>query len=228
MAFIREHVLLLVLIFACVVTFLWLLRFRGRLRMTWWAALGLSLLHVVYGVACVSVFARMEGASVGAMSIFGAVFFMPIGYYLGAKLFRRSIADVFDIFAIPMIFTLFCSRINCLMSGCCYGLTIGGSNLRWPTREAEMLFYIVFLALIAPKVLKGGLSGRVYPLYMAAYGLFRGVIECFRYSATSTGIFHLSHVWAILSFTLGLTIYLEMGEKRKQQRHNKKRKNKNT
>ena len=47
------------------------------------------------------------------MSIFGAVFFMPVGYYLGAKLFRRPLADVFDIFAVPMIFTLFCSRINC-------------------------------------------------------------------------------------------------------------------
>lgn len=183
--------------------------------MTWWAALVLSILHVIFGVACVRVFARLEGASSGAMSIFGAVFFMPVGYYLGAKLFRRPIADVFDIFAIPMIFTLFCSRINCLMSGCCYGLTIGASQLRWPTREAEMVFYLVFLVLLAPKVLKGGWSGKVYPLYMASYGLARGIIECFRYSAATNSIFHLSHVWAVVSFTLGLAIFLEIHEKRK-------------
>ncbi len=99
--------LLLVLILAAVTTFVWLLQFQKRLRMPWWAALLLSILHVIYGVVCVRAFARLEGASSGAMSIFGAVFFMPVGYFLGAKLFRRPLADVFDIFAVPMIFTLF-------------------------------------------------------------------------------------------------------------------------
>lgn len=210
LAFIKAHTLVIVLVLAAAATFLWLMRFCQRLRMTWWAALGFSILHVFFGVLCVRVFARFEGASVGAMSIFGAVFFMPLGYFLGAKLFKRPMAEVFDIFAVPMIFTLFCSRINCLVSGCCYGLPIPGTSLRWPTREAEMLFYIVFLALEAPKVLRGKTKGEVYPLYMLCYGVFRAVIECFRHSDATTNLFHLSHVWAILSIAIGLSIYAEL------------------
>ena len=210
--FIQDNSLVLVLGMAAAVTFIWLAALRERLRMSWLAALLLSLLHVAYGVFCVKVFAVLEGnpASRGAMSLFGAVFFMPLAYWLGAKLTKRSAAEVFDIFSACMIFTLFCARINCLISGCCLGRMIPGMEpLRWPTRELEMLFYAVFLALMAPRILRGKTYGQVYPLYMFLYGIVRNVLECFRVSA-SDNIFHLSHVWAILSFVIGLAVYLEI------------------
>lgn len=216
MSFLQEHILLIVLIFAGISTFLWLLLVRKRLHMTWWAALILAVLHVMFGVLCVRVFARMEGADAGSMSIFGAVFFMPVGYYLGARLSRRPAADVFDIFSVPMVFTLFCSRINCLVSGCCYGLPIGNTPFRWPTREAEMLFYVVFLLIFAPKVRKGITNGKVYPLYMAAYGIFRGVCEFFRYSSATQNLFHISHIWALISFAAGIAIYAAMKKREKR------------
>ena len=50
---IQEHFLLLMLAAAAVITFAWLLRFRERLRMTWYSALAFSILHVLYGVSCV-------------------------------------------------------------------------------------------------------------------------------------------------------------------------------
>lgn len=214
--FVKEHVLWWILLFAAVFTFYWLLQFRKRLRMSWQAALPLSLLHVVFGVACVRVFARLEGADAGAMSIFGAVFFMPIGYYLGAKLFKRQTAEIFDIFAVPMIFTLLCARVNCLFSGCCLGLPIGSTGLRWPTREAEMLFYLTFLLVEAPKVRKGKTRGEVYPLYMFAYGSFRFVVEFLRVSTSTNPPFHLSHAWAILSLAVGLAIFAFMKKQAKR------------
>lgn len=216
MAFLTAHILVVVLLVAGIATFLWLLQFRDRLQMTWWAALIFSIIHVLYGVFCVRIFAVFEGASIGSMSIFGAVFFMPIGYFLGAKLFKRPVKEVFDIFTIPMIFTLLCARVNCLVSGCCYGLNIGHTDLRWPTRESEMLFYIIFLLIVAPRVKKAVMNGKVYPIYMLAYGIFRGINEFFRYSATTTSMFHLSHVWAIISLAIGLTILLVMRNREKQ------------
>ena len=217
MQWLSDHFLALILLAAGAATFAWLLRLRKRLQMTWYAALILSVLHVLTGVLCVRVFARMEGAGAGSMSIFGAVFFMPLFYFLGAKLFRRPMAEVFDIFAIPMIFTLLCARINCLQSGCCLGLTIPHTALRWPTREAEMVFYVVFLALAAPRVWKGTAKGRIYPAYMAAYGAFRAVIECFRESS-SASFLHISHIWALLSLALGLAICLEWNARRKKRK----------
>ena len=209
-AWLSGHALLAILTFAAAATFVWLLAARKRLKMPWYVALILAILHVAYGVFCVRIFARMEGAGSGAMSLFGAVFFMPIGYWLGAKLFKRPPAEVFDLFAVPMIFTLMCARVNCLIAGCCAGRQITmTSPLRWPTREAELLFYVVFLALMAPRVRRDETKGVVYPLYLIAYGAFRAIVECFRVSSTNQ-VFHLSHVWALLALSLGLSIYAEM------------------
>ena len=208
--FLQQHTLSLLLAFAAAATFLWLLKFRGRLRMIWPAALGLSLLHVLVGLLCVTFFAFLEGAESGARSLFGAVFFMPAAYWLGAKLSKRKMADVFDIFAVCMIFTLLCARVGCLFSGCCQGRMIPGLEPhRWPTRELELVFYAVFLILTVPKIMKGQSGGKVYPAYMMAYGLTRGVLECFRESSTDS-VFHLAHIWALLSLILGYVFLTEI------------------
>ena len=210
-----ERFLLMILAIACAATVVWLMLMRKRLNMKWYMALLLSVVHVICGVLCVKVFARMEGGGSGAMSIFGAVLFMPVFYFIGAKLFKRPLAEVFDIFAVPMIFTLLCSRVNCLHAGCCLGLRIPGMEMRWPTREAEMVFYAIFLAIFIPKVWKGTSKGRVYPAYMAAYGIFRGIVECFRESNSATFL-HISHIWALLSLAIGLGILWEMKARREK------------
>ena len=125
-----DHALLLLLTAGTVFTFLWLCRLRDRLRIKWYAALPVAVLHTLYGVLTVTVFAFLETGfdtdSLGNMSLFGGVFFMPLAYWLGAKLSKRKMADVFDIFTICMIFTLMCARINCIIAGCCVGLPIPG------------------------------------------------------------------------------------------------------
>lgn len=220
MRFLQDHILLLLLLLiAILVTFLWLLRFRERLHISRLTALLMAIGQEICGVICVMAFAKLEGSSIGAISIFGAVFFTPLPIWLNAKLIHRPAGELFDILAIPMIFTLLLTRINCLSAGCCYGVPIFGSRLLWPTREAEMLYYAVFLFLMAPKVLKGETDGRVYPLYMGSYGIARGIIEFFRFSHGASSIFHLSHIWAILAIAIGFSIYFELtarGQKRKK------------
>ncbi len=201
---------------ATVFAAVWLILLRQRLNMHPAVAVLLAVLHTVFGVMSVKVFAVMEGANAGAMSLFGGVFFMPVLYFIGAKLSKRPMAEVFDIFAVVMIFTLMLARCNCLHAGCCLGRHMFHMDMRWPTREAEIVFYLVFLALIIPRVWKGVTKGRVYPLYMAAYGAFRAVIECFRESSSET-LFHLSHVWAFLALALGLSIYIELNNRIKKQ-----------
>ena len=212
MTFLREHILLILLLLSAVVTFAWLLRFRTRLQMSWFAAAALSLLHVCYGVFCVKAFAFLESGAASdgfsQMSIFGATFFMPLGYFLGAKLTKRKIADVFDIFTPCMLFTLACSRVNCLVAGCCAGVPFFGTEWLWPTREIEIVFYLAFLATFVPRVMKQKTTGEVYPLYMLSYGALRFLLEFARASEVER-LFHLSHLWAALSVLTGLAIYLE-------------------
>lgn len=207
-------ILILLLSAGAVFTAVWLVLLRKRLDMPWYAAIPLAILHTVYGVLTVKVFAFLEAGfntdSLGNMSLFGGVFFMPLAYWLGAKLSKRSYREVFDVFTPCMIFTVMCARINCIVSGCCIGLPIPGMNgVRFPTREAEILFYIILLICLCPRVLKGKYRGQAYPIYMISYGAFRFVVEFFR-SADTSSVFHRAHIWALITLIIGISIYAEI------------------
>jgi prolipoprotein diacylglyceryltransferase len=212
LGWLKTHSLVWLLALAALLTFDWLTINKKRLNAKWYASLALAVLHVAVGVLLVKLFAFMEAGfdaeKAGNMSLFGAVFFLPAAYFAGAKLSKRSIADVFDVFAVAMILTLMLARVNCLIGGCCLGLEIGAGPARWPTREAELVFYAVFLLAVAPRVKKGRSPGRAYPLFLVCYGVFRAVVECFRESEHTWGILHISHIWAILSVIIGAVALL--------------------
>ena len=207
---IKDHPLYLLLALGTVLSAGWLIKNRAKLRIKTWVAVLLAVLHTLVGVVFVKVFAFLEGNEFGAMSLFGGVFFMPLLYLFGAKLFRRKAGDVCDVFTPCMIVTLMLARVNCLFAGCCKGNAIPFITDRtvcWPTREAEIVFYLALLAWLFLRVRKGWLiPGTAYPIYMAAYGAFRFMIEFFRESNSPT-IFHIAHLWAVLSFCIGLAVY---------------------
>ena len=203
-----QNVLYILLTIATVFGYLWITRFKDRLRIKEWLAALLSLLHTAVGVFCVKAFAFLESGDGSGMSLYGAVFFLPIVYFLGAKLTKRSVADVFDVFTICTVVTLLCARFNCILSGCCLGLPIGSSGMRFPTREMEILFYIVLYIVIQKKVGKPQYSGLIYPIYMISYGTFRFVVEFFRESTHPiVGAFHISHIWSLVAIVAGMIAY---------------------
>lgn len=215
--------LIVLLTIGTLFAFGWLFALRERLHMKWYVAIPIAILHTLIGVLSVKIFAFMETGfaldSLGNMSLFGGVFFMPLVYWAGAKLTKRNLGLVCDLLTPCMIFTVMCARVNCILSGCCFGLPIPGMNgLRWLTREAELVFYLVLLVLLVRKVWRSQTHGEIYPLYMASYGAFRFVVEFFRYQEYSLGIFHLSHLWAAVSFAIGLSIYVELQAKGKKVR----------
>lgn len=224
---IQTHTELLILLaIGTVFTFTWQMLTRKRLCFPWYAALPLSFLHTVLGVGAVMAFAFLENIGTsrpGAMSLFGAIWFLPVFYWLLSKATHRKAAVIFDVFTICMAFTLMCARVNCLLSGCCLGAIIPGTGeIRWPTRELELVFYAVILTVFCIRTLKGKNYGELYPLYMACYGAFRFVIEFFREAEHAAGLFHISHVWAALSFCLGISIFFEL--RRRHQTGGKRKK----
>lgn len=197
----------------------WLHRCRERLHLRWPSVLLLSVLHTVLGVLSVKVFALFETGDFSNMSLFGGVFFMPLFYWVVAKLSKQKAADVFDVFTICIVFTLMCARLNCIISGCCLGAHIpieGLTHLRFPTRELELIFYVILLSRLWRKVLSGCARGMIYPIYMISYGIFRFVTETLRFSDRTDSILHISHLWALLSLGIGISIYGELQGKKKK------------
>ena len=147
----KEHSLIVLLLLGTIFNVFWLYRMRRQLQMKWYAVIAFSVLHTVCGVLSVKAFAFLETGDAGNVSLFGGVFFMPVLYFISAKVSKRNIKAVFDIFTICMICTVMCARINCIVSGCCAGLVIPGTHFHFPTRELEILYYIVMLILLIPR-----------------------------------------------------------------------------
>ena len=250
-----DHQLLIAIVFGVILTALWLNAFRDSLRMGWLSAIILSLIGFGVGYALVSIFAFIEGAGTGAMSLFGAELFLPVFFLLGAKLTKRSGKTVCDLFTPCFAAMMIIARINCIIGGCCYGKIIhwfSETKLRWPTRELEILFYAVFLLLFIPRIWKyykgdaakpalqtssktetrtlidklAGekpfIPGTVYPIFMMAYGVFRFFVEFLREKYT-TKVFHLSHLWALISLAAGALFWYELKAEEKLKAKKKKR-----
>lgn len=219
LTWLSDHALILLLGCGTLFNVYWLHRCRERLHLRWLSVLLLSVLHTVLGVLSVKVFALFETGNFSNMSLFGGVFFMPLFYWGVAKLAKQKTADVFDVFTICLVFTLMCARLNCIISGCCLGAHIpieGLTHLRFPTREMELIFYVILLSRLWRKVLSGSARGMIYPIYMITYGIFRFVTETLRVSDRTDSILHVSHLWALLSLGIGISIYGELQKKEKK------------
>lgn len=219
LTWLSDHALILLLSCGTLFNVYWLHRCRERLHLRWLSVLLLSVLHTVLGVLSVKVFALFETGDFSNMSLFGGVFFMPLFYWGVAKLAKQKAADVFDVFTICLVFTLMCARLNCIVSGCCLGAHIpieGLTHLRFPTREMELLFYVILLSRLWRKVLNRSARGMIYPIYMISYGIFRFVTETLRVSSRADSILHISHLWALLSLGIGISIYGELQKKEKK------------
>lgn len=207
MSFMEQDSLIILLSCATLINIGWLYLNKAFLKMNRVLLILMSLFHTLFGVLFVFIFAYIESGfnieSLGNLSLYGGVFFMPIVYLCYALARKIDIGRTFDIFTISIVSTLFFARINCLISGCCVGVIIGSTNLRFPSRELELFFYALFIIFAAPSIYKGKNQGYYYPIYMVSYGIFRFFIEFFRFDSTNY-IFHIGHLWSAISIIIGL------------------------
>jgi hypothetical protein len=169
-------------------------------------------LFTVVSVASVMLFASLEGLLSGQGFHFGAV--STYGLYLIAPLFlllllRRESRAYFDGYALYVLPSMILQRIKCLIEGCCYGKLIGTTGWRYPTREMEIVFYIVMILVL--KKHNNNDDGRLFPLLMVSYSAFRFFNEFMR---EGPGVIHLAHLWSIAVFVIGYSIYAEFKRKK--------------
>ncbi len=210
-----QPVTLATLILGIILSFVWLLYVRKNLNIKWVAALILATLHISIGGLCTKIFSMIEFGSLEAFSgwrLYGATFFLPILYYIGSKLFHRSLADIADVFSVSVFIALFAFRISCIVNGCCAAKEIPfWPGVAWPIREMEMLLYVVLGVIYAPKIARRETHGEVYPIYMIVYGAFRFIVEFTREEyVTAFGIVHMAHIWSVLCFVLGASVLFSM------------------
>lgn len=93
-----------------------------------------------------------------------------------------------DRFATLLPFTIGIGRIGCLITGCCGGLASDGwcalrgqdGLLRYPTQAFEVAFQFSIGLLFVYCMKRRILFGRLFSLYLIAYGIFRFLTEFIR------------------------------------------------
>jgi prolipoprotein diacylglyceryltransferase len=127
-------------------------------------------------------------------SIVGALIFGLLGAEITKPFVRYSLPPN-DRFAALLPFTFAVGRIGCLMSGCCRGIPTDGTLAivcedgirRHPVQLYEIAFHVIAGTIGIWLVRHKRLSGRVFTLFLLAYGLFRVVTETIRETPQSFG-----------------------------------------
>lgn len=193
----------------------WILKCDKVLKFGWATSFLIALLHeiacAISAVAMSFVEAGLQIENATTYRLYGLMFFMPIFYFALAKVLKREVNRLFDVFAFALMIRLIIGRVDCLISGCCQGvLMFGHESIRWPIRELEICYYLIMVFIFSRKVIRGKTFGQVYPQYLLTYGLFRFAIEWVREEYVGQiGIFHLAHVWSLLSILAGgISLYV--------------------
>lgn len=225
---VQANILYILLAIGVVFSIAWVLNFQKELRIKWYAAIFVCILIAAVGVFSAKLFAVIEGwiadSAPGNMSIYGAIFFTPLVCILGALVFRRPVKTTMDILTIPIVILAALARANCLFNGCCLGLEIPGTVMRYPTRGLELVFDIILIIVLIRLTAKKRFIGTNYPIYLLSYGIFRFIIQWFREPGFMVGPLTLSHIWSILSILIGLGFILSLNKKAQRQKKNRPKK----
>ena len=210
MDFIKNHLLVITLIVGIIAGFP-LVRYR-KTGLNYTSDVQVLVTCIVFtALSALSavIFASFEGLITGkglnynGVSTYGIYFICPL---LLLFIYRKKRSSIFDAYAYYVLPSMILQRVRCLVDGCCYGKIIG--NIRFPTRELEILFYILMFLCFMKKD-KDITEGSKFPLLMISYGFFRFFEEFMREGA---GLFHLAHIWSVLAMIIGYSIYIEFNK----------------
>lgn len=210
-----------------VLPIIWIHRQKAEVHTKWEYAL-LCVLYSALNIVATILFAHVESliahgslANRGAMSSYGFYFFGPLMMIVVSRLMKWNPRGVMDIYALCGIPTFVVLRFNCLRSGCCGGIFLDGIGVYFPTREAEIVFYIIMFFVLWRMLRKNAVPGQLFPLLMTCYGTFRFVNQWFR--QTETAGWNIAHTWSVLCVFIGLSLFFEIrAQAAKEQKRKRK------
>lgn len=134
-----------------------------------------------------------NGNSLGGVSFYGTVFFMPLVIPLMALAMKKKPSSFLDYCTPAGIVMLTCIRTGCFMKGCCHGLTFWINNrpVTIPSQLIECTLDIILLDIIFRLERNDKYKGKLYLFFMGGYGFLRFFVEFVR--DTPKDVLHLSH-----------------------------------
>ena len=153
------------------------------------------------------------------LRIFGALFFLPVFFFLFTRFVGGDFGGVTDVFTTGTFVMLGISKIGCAVYGCCYGIEFSHgvttpfeAHRVFPVQLLECVMSII-IALIAYclSVRKKYRKGTVYPISLILYGIMRFFVEYLRYypEAEKTFFFGMNfwQMISVISIFFGIVLF---------------------
>lgn len=194
-------------------------------NITRWKSVLLALCLTITGtIGTLLLFYFESGGKFGGTSFFGAVFLVPLIFFIGCKVFSVSFGKTMDLCASAECVMLAVMKIRCLVSGCCAGIelftTSTGQQVLFPSQSIELLAGLAIAVALVIMAKKEENDGTLYPWYMILYGVTRFVLNWFR-TANEPFVWFLppGNFWSLISILIG-AVWLVAAKKIEKSKRN--------
>ncbi len=150
----------------------------------------------------------------GGMVFYGGLIFAMIALFVWSRLKKIDLMKILDLAAPSVAIGYSIGRIGCLLRGCCYGVEC---DLPWamhfpeshgfvhPTQLYSSLAGLAIFVVLLYVRDKKRYNGQVFIWGIILYGLYRFLIEFFRYNVLHWGVFSPSQWISVGLFMFGLS-----------------------
>ncbi len=192
-----------------ILVFLVALFLNKQLHLPLWKIIVFTLTIVPIGAFCGKLMRLVEAGTWTGVSFYGAVLFAPVLMVLVGLLLRMRPADMLDLCAPAGCIALVFMKIQCKITGCCYGKILryqpNGRPVRFPSQIVEMICGAILLAAILLIIRSGKQRGRVFAWFMLLYGASRFILNLFRDTVPFVLGMSAGCFWSVISVIIGGT-----------------------
>jgi len=194
---------------------LMLFRKRKYAEIPVWKMIISSLLLAVCGVVGAMLMYFIESGSFGGTSFFGAILFIPVLMLPVALMLRIPFGRMMDLCAPCECVMLAVLKVDCLISGCCYGRMFG--EFQFPSQIVEMIVILIIMVILLRMEIKPKNKNLIYPYYLILYGATRFFLNLLRGGLTPfVWILPAGNFWSLVSVCIGMSMLLLIKHKEKK------------
>lgn len=155
------------------------------------------------GILALKLLFFIENGSFGGDAWFGTVLFMPV-FMMPMVLLKIPYKRMMNLYAPTQTLEFAIGKIDCFISGCCYGKYLPSLGIQFPSQFADMAIGIAVTAVLL-WIEHRKPEKHLYPLLMVIYGAARFAADCFRYVAKPwKWILPPTIIWSLLSLMIGI------------------------
>lgn len=186
-----------------------------------WKSFFVSIAIVITGLISCKLWFYLENGYWGARSFYGAIFFAPLTFFLVAKLLKMPYLHALDYCATAGCLILSVLKIDCMLGGCCKGITLyvkeNGNSVRFPSQATEFVLALALSAVLLMQSRKIDNRGKIYPLALVLYGSQRFALNLLRDDWGRTKelnlLIPLGCIWSCIAIITGV-IWLLWSERK--------------